>query len=444
MMVKGRFLRACLALALATAAAVGISCSSKSNNSQADSGPPPPACDPTKCSPHNTCIDDLSGSGPTCHLTCTEQTGPDGCPFGYYCNDGVQMGLDAGNNPAYNPPAFCVQETGNGMGVTRDSNAMAPIAPWGVPCLPAGGETGNPACDSAQGFACYGVRPADPYAFCTQFGCMLDSDCPGGWWCATENTAPSVKTAIPSFGPTRTVCLPREFCSPCLADHDCTTTTGRGDGLPLHCVTEPGSKVGGMYCASVCKTAADCNQDDKCSSHWSVCQTPDSGMSCTRDEDCPLSTAANSNGNFQHCELTPVEGGFGTSGQCTPECGSDGDCDMGQHCKASAVTYCTPRAGVCKGDGTFCSPCRSDADCTDGYCMVSPYSFERFCSVKTSMPGCDPTKANPPACPMRVSGDNWKATACTMTPANQCVGLVTLGASTGMSAYLPGCWTVNQ
>jgi hypothetical protein len=449
-MSQGRFVLA-LCFVAATAAALAA-CSSKSKNNNTADAAPPVQCDDTLCGPRNKCIDDGSGSGPICRETCTAQTGAQGCPWGYFCNDGVQA-ADAGTSSAtaYSPPAYCEQLTGTGMTVTQDNVMGSALAPWGVPCAPSKGESGNTDCDTAQNFACYGTRPVDANAFCTQFGCTADSDCPGGWWCATENTAPNVKTSNPSFGQTRTVCLPREFCSPCVTDHDCTSTTGNGvdgngAGYPLHCVAEPKSPNpnGGTYfCAHTCKANSDCNQDDLCQppQTYSVCLSPDSGTMCTRDEDCP---AGGSQGYPQHCELQAVDGGFAEMGQCTPECGSDSDCDSTQHCMRSNVHYCTPRAGACKGAGNFCDPCRSDADCPNGYCMQGQYSLERFCSVKTTMPGCDPTKANPPACPMRMAGQNWKATACLMTPANQCVGLITIGASTGMSAYIPGCWTTNE
>jgi hypothetical protein len=128
-------------------------------------------------------------------------------------------------------------------------------------------------------------------------------------------------------------------------------------------------------------------------------------------------------------------------GLCAPECGSDGDCDAtkGQQCQNSNSSYCSPKAGVCKGDGTLCSPCRSDADCVNGgYCVEAPYSGERFCTQRAhgTCPG-------PGACP-GSTGAPGSSVACTtqasnFAPANQCVGLVLLGGSP-----IPGCWTAGR
>lgn len=289
---------------------------------------------------------------------------------------------------------------------------------WGAPCPPGGGETNNKACDTANGFACYGSSPTDAAAFCTLIGCHQDGDCPGSWWCATVNSQPNVTTAKPAFGPTRTVCLPRAYCSPCLMDHDCTAAP---NGTPQHCAKDAQGKG---FCAPQCSGNANCALDAQCVAQWAVC-TPGAGSACASDDDCPPA-----DGTFQHCD----------AGKCTPECSGDADCAAGQKCKGLGV--CSPRAGVCVGDGTFCSPCRSDDDCIpgNGYCLsAAPYSTELFCSVPSTVPHCDAQTANPAGCPPRSSTDNWKAVVCTGSPLNQCLGEVTFSMSGA-----PGCWTVNR
>jgi hypothetical protein len=382
-----------VALAILVGGALALACSSK---------PPAAAtCDPKQCAPGNDCIDD--GSGPSCHKVCTQQD----CPFGYYCNDG-------------RPKSWCV---GNTLVFPQGT------AQWGTPCMPPK-ERGNPACDNADAFGCYGISPTDANAFCTQFDCLGDSDCAGGWWCETVNVSPNVTTTASSFGTKpRQVCVPRWYCAPCQLDHDCSPLP---DGRPQYCMND---SKGNMYCTPRCTATANCASDAKCAPHWNLCLGGTSPQPCTRDEDCPPSAQ----NVAQHCDLGPVTGGMlGMTGVCAPECGSDADCDTakGQHCQTSNNSYCTPRAGVCKGDGSLCSPCRSDADCTHGYCVEAPYSGERFCSQMANgmCPGAG-------ACPTKT-GVTGSSVACTtmasdFAPVNQCVGVVSLGGTD-----VPGCWTV--
>jgi hypothetical protein len=309
--------------------------------------------------------------------------------------------------------------------------APKPLPPgqFGASCLPTGGEQGNTECDVANGFACYGTSPTDANAFCTRFDCKDDASCAPGWWCKAVNVAPNVTTAKATFGMTRSVCLPRDYCAPCQSDRDCPTSL---DGAQQHCTADA---QGTRYCSPECATDANCNLDAACVNWQSVCM-PAAGSACHSDDDCPPSTQ----NVAQHCQM----------GQCTPECAGDRDCAGAQGSGGATCQWrrlCAPRAGVCVGDGTLCSPCRSDDDCKagGGYCVDgAPYSKERFCTQKATVASCDTTTTNPPGCPTPSSKDNWVAVACLNTPANQCQGLVTLGASTGQTMVVPGCWTVNR
>ena len=415
-------------------------CSSSSAPSAAK-----PACDSSKCAAGNQCIDDGSGSGPTCHEVCTAQT----CPFGWYCNDGEVSGQ---------PANWCVQGT---------TSLTQTTGQWGTPCLPSGGEGKNTACDTADSFACYGVSPTDADAFCTIFGCQADTDCPGGWWCETVDTAPNVTTALRSFGQTRTVCTPRQYCATCLMDHDCPASAG---GTQQHCIQTGTGADGGTtpgYCSPQCASTADCALDAKCATQWAVC-SPAQGTTCASDDDCPPAS-----GTYQHCN----------SGTCTPECGTDSDCTgMGQKC--GSLSACEPRAGTCLGTGGFCSPCRADSDCTGGgTCLYTDYSTERYCSVPMSAGTCppdaagmtytinEPPKGDCPAAPQgsaaAVSGKGAvgctiAGTACTsnktcklgttcvegfcmaLAPANQCIALTSISDGNGGETSVVGCWTVNR
>src|SRR5262245_47465580 len=136
-------------------------CSSKTNG-----------CDSSECATGNECISD--GKETKCRLVCALK--PDGtggqvaCPFNYHC-------IDA-------PKPYCVADA---VAYVKSGKGL-----WGASCLPPGGFDSNPACDSDQNFWCYGATPFDAAAFCTQFGCQSDTECRGGWWCATINKAPHV------------------------------------------------------------------------------------------------------------------------------------------------------------------------------------------------------------------------------------------------------------
>jgi hypothetical protein len=339
--------------------------------------------------------------------------------------------------------------------------------------MPGGGESNNPACDVADGFSCYGISPADANAFCTIFGCTKDSDCPGGWWCEVVNVAPNVTTTMRSFGPTRAVCVPRLYCATCTEDHDCSLAA---DGTEQHCAADAN---GNGFCATECTSSVSCPLDATCVAAFDVCSatpckansdcptfggTPEQcftgscKLACTSDASCPLLNGAPThcgpagsceaqacasdddcpptNGTFQHC----------MAGACTPECGGPADCRADQTC--GVLSVCHPRAGVCLGDGGFCSPCRSDADCQDGYCLNAPDSTERFCSQK-AQGSCSIEAAPTGTCPERPNGAKYLGVACTtesdgFAPADQCIGYVSLGTSTLEQEETPGCYTINH
>ena len=360
-------------------------------------------CESSKCAAGNACLDDGSGSGETCHKVCTSQND---CPFGYYCNDG-QLGSQGKN--------WCVENTNYPPEAAHQ---------WNSSCPASGGEE-NASCDWADSFACYGNAPTDAMSFCTEYGCSQDSDCKGGWWCSTQNVGPNVVSADPTFGKTRTLCLKRLYCAPCQTDHDCYSDA---DTTQQHCVADTN---GSGYCTPQCTGDANCALDATCVAQWPVC-IPAKGDACVSDDDCPPVGGA-----YQHCD----------SGMCTPECGSSADCTPGQTCQN--LNVCVPRAGVCVGDGGFCSPCRSDADCKNGFCLSgAPFSTERFCSAASTAAQCDSSVMDPPGCPVPKASDNWKLVECPDTTdktlADQCVALVTFGAKTSAAQNVGGCWTPNR
>jgi len=279
-------------------------------------------CDPTQCLAQNDCISgyarvddalagDASKKTTACRLTCNA---PTDCPFNYTCiPDDSGQGYCAADRTAY---------------TAASAGEAAGGAPWGVPCHPTQGFDQNPDCDSNDSFWCYGTSPTDANSFCTQFQCVDDGDCPGGWWCADINDSPNVTTAKRNdWGTTTTVCLPRAY-----------------------------NQTPGTYCAP-CKTDLDC---------------PTNGSSA------------------QHCVSADANGG--TEKVCAAECQTDGNCPVDQKCAdaGASANVCVPRAATCLGDGSFCSPCHSDDDCmtkganaAGGYCVTANYSTEHFCTAPT-------------------------------------------------------------
>lgn len=316
----------------------------------------PNDCDPTKCAPGNQCLSD--GKETRCRLVCaTNEDGTGGqaaCPLNYHC-------------VTAKPLAYCAPD--------KTTYAKSEKGQWGAACLAAGGLAKNEACDVDQDFWCYGVSPVDATPFCTQFQCTDDSDCRGGWWCATTNVAPNVERKGRSVGDVTTVCLPRGYCSTCATDIDCPTVKS----VRQYCVDDT---AGSKYCAPACSSDANCNSEATCAQN-----------------------------------------------------------------DAAGLSVCQPRAGVCRGDGSLCSPCQSDKDCPQGVCAGSPYSTERYCTVKSTIPcTADANGRLTAMCPktnianVPVSCATKDGKSDPSLPKDQCFGLVSFGTGTN-KGNVPGCFT---
>ncbi len=288
-------------------------------------------CDPTQCLKGDDCVtgyndyDDATKADATITTTSCRLTctQQSDCPFNYHC-------LSGGNTSDSGKVNYCVADrapsfTPTGTFVPAQKGEAAAGAPWGVPCDPTKGLDTNSDCDTNQSFWCYGTTPTDANSFCTQFQCNDDGDCPGGWWCNTINDTPSVTVGKRGdWGTTISVCMPRVY------------------------NTKPGT-----YCAP-----------------------------CSADVDCPTNEGA-----AQHC--VNADGASAPETVCAVECQSDANCPYDQACTDTGLSskVCLPRAQTCKGDGSFCSPCHSDADCTTAtstaYCVQADYSTEHFCTAPT-------------------------------------------------------------
>jgi hypothetical protein len=174
-----------------------------------------------------------------------------------------------------------------------------------------------------------------------------------------------------------------------------------------------------------------------------VCLRREYCSTCKVDLDCPPAK-----GLPQHCVADAEGNGF-----CAPECDSTKSCALDARCAdIDGRKVCYPRAQRCVGDGSLCSPCRSDADCgADGACITGAYTSERYCAKRSTTP-C--SAGSPGSCPATVKLATEVVASCTtkptdLLPADYCLGLYEIGAPTcgenqNQPCYYPGCWTPNR
>jgi len=204
--------------------------------------------------------------------------------------------------------------------------------------------------------------------------------------------------------------------------------------------TKDAECAGGYYCATVnnhpdVTTATPTHGKDAVRT---VCLPRDYCAPCAADIDCPSTPDQPA-----HC----VPGADGVK-FCTHECTTNSNCLAAASCadsSAAGTKVCLPRAGVCKGDGSFCSPCRSDADCGDGFCIYENYTHERYCSVKSKV-SC--TSTGQKDCPA-ITGSE-ATVSCQPSPndpaipKDQCVGIIPFGVTGDQQNYIDGCWAVDH
>ncbi len=350
-------------------------------------------CDSTLCLPKNSCVlgwsnlddvtkGDKSTQTTACRITCTSQ---DDCPFDYHCVPGDGVNYCAKDRiPSYLGGADFKPTT---------VGEAAAGAPWGVPCDPQQGLDSNPTCDTAQSFWCYGISNTDANAYCTQYQCKDDGDCPGGWWCGTINDTPDVRNLKrKDFGP-----------------------PGASTGTTSLCMPRAYNLKPGTFCAT-CKTDLDCPKNE---------------------------------GNAQHCISADNNGG--SEKTCGVECTNDGNCPLDYACQASddagGANVCVPRAGTCTGNAAFCSPCHSDTDCdaVSGYCVIADYSTEHYCTTLSGVPCSVSGSTLTAKCPTTSGTPSSAGVSCSYSsafqfPKDQCYGLVNFGTGSN-AAQVGGCWT---
>jgi len=167
---------------------------------------------------------------------------------------------------------------------------------------------------------------------------------------------------------------------------------------------------------------------------------------CRVDLDCPPV-----GGTPQHCVDDANGGRF-----CAPECDSSQSCPTEARCATVGdVKVCYPRANVCVGDGSLCSPCRVDTDCgEDGVCVKGQYTTEKTCAKKSTK-SCETKNAQGQTVPAQGScqedislegKEKANLVRCLgavfeEVPKDYCHGMYLIGTQGGGDI---GCWTPDR
>jgi len=174
-----------------------------------------------------------------------------------------------------------------------------------------------------------------------------------------------------------------------------------------------------------------------------VCLRREYCSTCDVDLDCPPVE-----GVPQHCVSDAGGKRF-----CTTECESSKNCPNEARCAdVDGTKVCYPRAGTCVGDGSLCSPCRSDADCgDDGACIKGQFTTERYCAKKSASPCSSSSRGS---CPSKLTLATEVVATCSTAasddyPADYCLALYEIGPETcgpahDQPCYDLGCWTPKR
>jgi hypothetical protein len=395
-------LRASLAIAGLVAALVPA-CSSKTAATAA-------ACDPKQCAPGNTCI--LIEGETKCHRPCSTNFAADpttNCPAGATCV--------AANDPATIPPT-CTKASQattaklcagyNAAGAKLTAYACGDTVPHG--CIATSDAT-QVCCDDSP-------AATFPQPICVkQFGAVPPAAKQWGTLCNAANGLDNNPDCDSSNGFSCYGTGPADgaaYCTrySCNVDRECAP---------------------GYYCGAINVAPNVLTAKPTIHQTTTACIRRDYCAPCKADLDCP-----SLNGIAQHCVPDDNYVGF-----CSPECVDNKNCNFEARCVDGGIGIktCYPRAGTCVGDGSLCSPCRSDIDCgDDGVCVRGQYTTERACAKKSGIVcGKGQVQGTDFQCPSASSPKTTVACrgdAFEQVPLNYCHGLYKFGDGADV-----GCWT---
>jgi hypothetical protein len=300
-------------------------------------------------------------------------------------------------------------------------------------------------CDSSQCAAGNKCLPLNGETKCRKT-CSSNSDptasCPFGYTCVSESPEPFcvkenagvTKSSLGQWGAPCNAADGLDHNKACDSDqsfwcfglsptdgdayctrYDCTADLDCGPGF--YCGTA------NMY-PDVTTVKRAYNQTEK------VCLKRDYCAPCNADLDClPIG------GRTAHCVADDNGAGF-----CALECDKTASCNYDAQClNFGDYNACYPRAGSCVGDGSLCSPCRSDADCgDDGICVKGEYTQEKSCAKKSpSACASKDCPGKPGNLPSSSTGIGCPTKAYEEVPAGYCAGFYTLGQANDVGCYSP-------
>ncbi len=380
------------AAALGLAAFAGLVAASGAGCKSTATTPPTPFCEGGFTRP-------AAGSSPaTCEglcspSACADAGNADNVCVNNYCELQCSSILDC----ASGQDCVAAKTDGTGAAVTicQDNNkaAIGALCPFGTECAtllacPDGSAcvTQNCPMASCKPLVCLTDGSGDASAYCTLEDCHADTDCPGGYWCETVRD-------------------PHQICGSPAPPAVCGTTTDP-------CVTLSMNTANGTTFAagSVCTQRNECHLRRPCDP-------------CTIDPDCSLTPG-------QHCVSV------GGASVCAQDCASDADCVGGFQCTSGE---CVPRFGSCTGTGTFCEPCRDDAECATGaVCGSFIPGGERVCTQLGI--SCDSTNTS---CPTAPDGVHGQCIDSVVNAAQGDPGYDTCTAPYNAATNVFGCWCGN-
>lgn len=156
--------------------------------------------------------------------------------------------------------------------------------------------------------------------------------------------------------------------TPCASNSDCAK-------FGLTCFVLNKSASTGI-CSRGCKTETDCGGG------LAHCNAVQGALICTLPRYCDPCKSAQDCGPEAPLCVIDSEG----AGYCTSACTVDHNtCAPGALCRRTGAKVtdftCAPAGGTCNGNGSQCSPCKTDGDCSPGHvCFQADASAERYCA----------------------------------------------------------------